>query len=108
MKGTCIMGTPDDIQILFGKIDSLVDVSGKTNISIEGMRGDMKVLGEQMKHKVEGPDITRDIELHKIECNTRNTKGGLWDGMTAGQKTAALAGVVTAIGSVVVNIIQNV
>lgn len=108
MTGTCFMGTPDEIRILFGKIDQLVKVTGNTNIAIEGMRGDVRVLASQVEHKAEKDDISRDIYLHATECMTRGQRGGgIWAGMSPTQKTAFVGFVLTTTGSIVMNVIQN-
>ena len=100
--GFCIMGTPDQITTLFNKIDNLVDAQNQTNVSIENLRGDFKVLSEQMSHKIDDTDLVK----HALECPNKKS-GGFWSGMTAAQKTTIITSTLTGIGAAVVMILQN-
>lgn len=102
------MGSPDEIQVLFGKIDKLNDGISGVRETIGDLRGDVKVLTAQMDHKAEKDEISRDIHLHAMECNTRKRDpGGFWSGMSAAQKTTIVTTTMAAVGSTVAMILQN-
>lgn len=112
------MDSKTDIERLFRSMDSLVGATNKTNVAIEGLRGDVKVLGTRIEsideHKADKDEIsqliTNNFKIHEVECATRkdgSSKGKFWSGMSAGQKMTIVGSVIAAIGSWVTTFINS-